>query len=94
MPRKVVPKKKSRTATRKPVARRVGKAKSKARKPNKATAAKVAATMLPSAMTGRASPAKAAEGDEPVFAYIRWLRSRNAALPNASMPWQPGRYQP
>ena len=28
---------------------------------------------LPEAMTGRASPAKAAEGDEPVFAYIRSL---------------------
>ena len=28
---------------------------------------------LPAAMTGRASPAKAEEGDEPVFAYIRSL---------------------
>ncbi len=28
---------------------------------------------LPEAMTGRASPAKAADGDEPVFAYIRSL---------------------
>jgi hypothetical protein len=28
---------------------------------------------LPVAMTGRASPAKAAEGDEPVFAYIASL---------------------
>jgi hypothetical protein len=31
------------------------------------------ATKLPVAMTGRASPAKAAEGDEPVFAYIASL---------------------
>ena len=30
-------------------------------------------TSLPAAMTGRASPAKAAVGDEPVFAYIRRL---------------------
>ena len=30
-------------------------------------------TQLPVAMTGRASPAKAAEGDEPVFAYIAGL---------------------
>ena len=30
-------------------------------------------TTLPAAMTGRASPAKAAVGDEPVFAYIRSL---------------------
>ncbi len=28
---------------------------------------------LPEAMTGRASPAKAAEGDAPVFAYIASL---------------------
>ncbi|MCU1434874.1 MAG: hypothetical protein JWR71_1599 [Pseudarthrobacter sp.] len=32
-----------------------------------------AATKLPEAMTGRASPAKAAVGDEPVFAYIASL---------------------
>ena len=31
------------------------------------------ATTLPADMTGRASPAKAAEGDEPVFAYIASL---------------------
>ena len=31
------------------------------------------ATTLPVAMTGKASPAKAAEGDEPVFAYIASL---------------------
>ena len=37
------------------------------------TAAQVVATTLPAAMTGRASPAKAADGDEPVFAYIRNL---------------------
>jgi hypothetical protein len=30
-------------------------------------------TTLPAAMTGRASPAKAAVGDEPVFAYISSL---------------------
>jgi hypothetical protein len=32
-----------------------------------------AAAMLPEAMTGRASPAKAAVGDKPVFAYIASL---------------------
>ncbi|HET6733280.1 DUF1801 domain-containing protein [Mycobacterium sp.] len=32
-----------------------------------------AATTLPAAMTGRASPAKAAVGNEPVFAYIASL---------------------
>jgi hypothetical protein len=31
------------------------------------------ATELPVAMTGKASPAKAAEGDEPVFSYIASL---------------------
>ena len=45
-----------------------------ARKPTSPTAAEgnVLAT-LPAAMTGRASPAKAADGDKPVFAYIRSL---------------------
>ena len=43
------------------------------RKPVKRTAAPVVAWTLPAAMTGRASPAKAADGDEPVFAYIRSL---------------------
>jgi hypothetical protein len=73
MARRIVLKKASRTATRKPVAGPVGKAKPKARKPSKASAAEVVTTTLPAAMTGKASPAKAAEGDEPVFAYIRWL---------------------
>ncbi len=45
-----------------------------ARKPAKRTAAEgKVATTLPEAMTGRASPAKAAVGDEPVFAYIASL---------------------
>jgi hypothetical protein len=46
----------------------------KTRKPTKGSSAQadVLAT-LPAAMTGRASPAKAAVGDEPVFAYIRSL---------------------
>ncbi|HMH29234.1 MAG TPA: hypothetical protein VK580_11675 [Steroidobacteraceae bacterium] len=49
-------------------------------------AARVVAYTLPAAMTGRASPAKAAHRDKPVFAYSAVYRSRNAALPNASMP--------
>src|SRR5947209_17992926 len=43
-------------------------------KPAKRTAAQgEVATTLPEAMTGRASPAKAAVGDKPVFAYIASL---------------------
>ena len=43
-------------------------------KPTKPTAAQSdALTTLPAAMTGRASPAKAAVGDKPVFAYISSL---------------------
>ncbi|WP_251043151.1 DUF1801 domain-containing protein [Arthrobacter sp. ISL-69] len=46
-------------------------AKGEAQKPAAAAAAPAdAATTLPKAMTGRASPAKAAVGDKPVFAYI------------------------
>jgi hypothetical protein len=46
----------------------VAKSKSKTRRAKPALL-----TNLPEAMTGRASPAKAAVGDEPVFAYIRSL---------------------
>jgi len=46
----------------------------KARKPTKRTGAQGnIVTTLPAAMTGRASPAKAAVGDKPVFAYISSL---------------------
>jgi hypothetical protein len=46
----------------------------KERKPTKGTAAQdKILTTLPAAMTGRASPAKAAVGDKPVFAYISSL---------------------
>ena len=72
--RAIVVKKASRTATGKTVAS--GKAKPKARKPSKPgkrADAPVVLTTLPAAMTGRASPAKAKDGDEPVFAYIRSL---------------------
>jgi hypothetical protein len=48
--------------------------KREAQKPATRTAAHVdVATTLPEAMTGRASPAKAAVGDKPVFAYIASL---------------------
>lgn len=73
MARTIPVKKASRTATEKPAAAPAGKAKPNARKPGKRTAEPVVATTLPAAMTGRASPAKAREGDEPVFAYIRSL---------------------
>jgi hypothetical protein len=46
----------------------------KAAKPAKRTVAQgEVVTTLPAAMTGRASPAKAAVGDKPVFAYINSL---------------------
>ena len=52
--------------------KQVGKSKAKERATR--TAVQVgAATTLPEAMTGRASPAKAALGDKPVFAYIASL---------------------
>ena len=54
-----------------------------------ATQGKVLAK-LPVAMTGRASPAKAADGDKPVFAYIA-CRSRSDPSRNASMLWRPRR---
>ena len=56
-----------------PVADPIADAKPKARKPMERTGAQAVTTSLPVAMTGRASPAKAKVGDEPVFAYIRSL---------------------
>ena len=58
-----------------------------ARKPASRTAAtSKVATTLPAAMTGRASPAKAAVGDKPVFAYISSLpQPQAAASPRVSM---------
>jgi hypothetical protein len=48
--------------------------KAAVRPPAKRAAAKnKGTTPLPDAMTGRASPAKAADGDKPVFAYIASL---------------------
>ena len=49
-------------------AKRPKQPKETARRP-----AQAVLTTLPVAMTGRASPAKAAEGDKPVFAYIASL---------------------
>ena len=57
-----------------PAKKRVVRKKAPAVRPAKrAPAARKVATKLPVAMTGRASPAKAKVGDEPVFAYIRSL---------------------
>jgi len=57
-----------------PAKKRVVRKKAPAARPTKrAPAARKVATKLPVAMTGRASPAKAKVGDEPVFAYIRSL---------------------
>jgi hypothetical protein len=49
--------------------------KSTGRKPNERTAAqgKAAETLHETMLTGKASPAKAADGDKPVFAYIATL---------------------
>ncbi len=44
-----------------------------AKRPNLTSTEASVLTTLPAAMTGRASPAKAAVGDEPVFAYISSL---------------------
>jgi len=72
--RTIVVKKPSRkAAAKKTVAGAVVKPKSKPRKSAKRVPAQVVLTSLPAAMTGRASPAKAKDGDEPVFAYIRSL---------------------
>jgi hypothetical protein len=65
--------KKASTKVAEPVASSVKKTAPKARKPLEGIATPLAATALPASMTGRASPAKAADGDEPVFAYIRGL---------------------
>jgi hypothetical protein len=71
--RAIVVKKASRTATKKPGASPVDRATSKTRRPSERIAAQAVPTTLPTAMTGRASPAKAADGDKPVFAYISSL---------------------
>ena len=73
MTRAKVAKKATRKTPAKSAAAPVGKAKPIAGKTRRRAAAKVVATKLPVAMTGRASPAKAKDGDEPVFAYIRSL---------------------
>jgi hypothetical protein len=53
----------------------------KAAKPTTRTAAQgEVLTTLPAAMTGRASPAKAAVGDKPVFAYIASLPQPQRAI--------------
>ena len=55
-----------------------------ARKPTKPTAAQnEVLTTLPEAMTGRASPAKAAVGDKPVFAYIASLPQPQRSIAEA-----------
>lgn len=73
MSRIIVVDKENGKATGKPGASPVARTRPKAPKPRAPAAAQLAATQLPAAMTGRASPAKAKDGDEPVFAYIRSL---------------------
>src|SRR6476469_10990385 len=58
--------------------------KREAQKPATRTGARVdVAPTLPEAMTGRASPAKAAVGDKPVFAYIASLPQPQRAIAEA-----------
>lgn len=62
-------------ATAMPTPRKPTSSKPAGRKPAKRTLArgKTAPTLKPSMLTGKASPAKAAVGDKPVFAYISSL---------------------
>ena len=73
MVRAIVVKKASGKPAATPVAGPVGKGTPTARHSSQRTMEHVAETTLPVAMTGRASPAKAKDGDEPVFEYIRSL---------------------
>jgi len=73
MARRGVDKTASSNAAGDPAADSVAQEKPKARKSSQRSAAQVVAPALPVAMTGRASPAKAKDGDEPVFAYISSL---------------------
>ena len=65
--------------------------KGDAEKPATRTAAPVEAATLPEAMTGRASPAKAAVGDKPVFAYIASLPQPQRGIAETVMHWLPRR---
>ena len=94
MARAIVVKRAGRTARKKPVANPT-KVTSKAhkRKSRERVTAQLDATQLPAAMTGRASPAKAADGDKPVFAYIcslpqpqRGIAERVDALAAKTLP--------
>jgi hypothetical protein len=80
MARATVVKKASGKAARKPVKSPAAKGKATARKPGKGAAAPAVLTTLLVAMTGRASPAKTADGDEPVFAYLRSLPQPQRAI--------------
>ena len=55
-------------------------ARPKAKAAVKKTARRTPTTKLLVAMTGKASPAKAAEGDQPVFAYIASLPPRQRKI--------------
>jgi len=67
-----------------PTKKRATRRKAPAARPTKrAPAARETAAKLPVAMTGRASPAKAKVGDEPVFAYIRSLPQPQRAIAEA-----------
>lgn len=79
MARAKVEKKATGKAAAKPAAKAKAPKAPKVSKPRKPAAEQVLTT-LPVAMTGRASPAKAKEGDEPVFAYLRSLPQPQRAI--------------
>lgn len=65
---------------KKAVAKPAAKPGAKATRPTRRTAKKASPNTLRTAMTGRASAAKAAVGDGPVFAYIRNLPQPQRAI--------------
>lgn len=66
-----------------PAKKRVVRKRAPAARPAKRAPARKVATKLPAAMTGRASPAKAKVGDEPVFAYIKSLPQPQRSIAEA-----------
>jgi hypothetical protein len=80
MARDIVTEQANADATGEPVPGPAPEAGPKARTPRRRTAAPLDPAMLPATMTGRASPAKAAVGDEPVWAYLRSLPQPHRAI--------------
>jgi hypothetical protein len=73
------------------MARSTTKTTKRADRKGKKTAQGRTPAKLPVAMTGRASAAKAAEGDEPVFAYIASLPQPQRGIAERIDAWPPRR---